>query len=251
MRRGVLAWVLVACSSPARPPVRGAPPKPPAIVVQLDYQPSFMIGAQFAGVPPFTLLEDGTLIDGHRGPAVEVVRLPREEVERIRAHVLELGFERLEGRRHCREDQVCGSDDSSTVLRVALPSGELREISTYHGASNEPATEKQITEYLASYPHPRGTRYRPAKAVLHVSVSSAPPPPACVKVDPELVRVRDPSHASWAFALEGPALASLLAVAPTNYGTFAACAGGTSYSLTIIPELPGVDLVKDLAHWLR
>lgn len=220
-------------------------------MVQLDYQPSFMIGAQFAGVPPFTLLDDGTLIDGHGGPAVEVVQLPRDEVERIRARVLELGFERLEGRRQCRDDQVCGSDDSYTVLRVALPSGELRETSTYHGASNEPGTENQITEYLVSYKHPRGTRYRPAKAVLHVSVNYTAAPPVCVRVDPDLVRVRDASRNSWAFALEGRALASLLAVAPTNYGPFAACVGGASYSLTIIPELPGVDLVKDLAHWLR
>ena len=34
---------------------------------------------------------------------------------------------------------------------------------------------------------------------------------------------------------------------PRNYAAF----GGVTYSLTIIPELPGIDLVKDLGYWLR
>lgn len=258
MRLPSCLLALAACSSAATPPPANQVPvraaKPPAIAVQLAYRGTFMIGPPFTQVPPFTLLDDGTLIVADEGAsAVEAVTLSRDDVDRIVRRVRELGFERLESHTSsCKQlggrRSMCVSDASYTILRVALPSGELREITTYADFSNEPQIHERIVEYLSHYKHPKGRPYRPTRAALHVHVDSAPVAPSCPSIDPALLHL-DGGDTMGAVVLEGAELASVLAIAPTNRGSFAACAGNVRFHLTLVPGVPGSDLSPELAPY--
>src|SRR5262245_17064641 len=101
--RSIVWLAVIACSAPAPsgPANVGtgpaAPAKPPTVRVQLAYRETFSIGPPFARVPPFTLLDDGTLIDiDEKTQMVMATRLPKAEADRIARAVLDLGFERLE-----------------------------------------------------------------------------------------------------------------------------------------------------------
>lgn len=258
MRLPSCLLALVACSSAATlPPANQAPSrpaKPPAIAVQLAYRGSFMIGPPFSQVPPFTLLDDGTLIVADEGAStVDTVTLSRDEVARIVRRVRELGFEGLESyTSHCKRVSAhlssCTSDGGYTILRVALPSGELREITTYEDFSNEPKIQERIVEYLSHYKHPKGTPYRPTRAALHVQVDTAPVKPSCPSIDPALLHRHD-GDTVWAVLLEGAELSSVLAIAPTNRSSFTACAGNVHFQLTLVPGVPGSDLSEELAPY--
>jgi hypothetical protein len=246
---------LVACSSAATPPpanqASSHPAKPPALAVQLAYRGTFMIGPPFSHVPPFTLLDDGTLIVAREGStAVETVPLSRGDVARIVRRVRELGFERLKSqtsscKRLSADRRLCVSDATYTILRVALPSGELREITTYADFSNEPQIHERIVEYLSHYKHPKGTPYRPTRAALHVHIDHAPVTPPCPSIDPALVHLDDGATMK-ALVLEGAKLTSVLAIAPTNRSSFTACAGNARFQLTLVPGVPGSDLSEEL-----
>ena len=256
MRLPSCLLALVACSSAATPPpANQASPragKPPAIAVQLAYRGTFMIGPPFSQVPPFTLLDDGTLIVADEGsPAVDTVTLSRDDVARIVRRVRELGFERLKSHtescmRLSNHTATCVSDAAYTILRVALPSGELREITTYADFSNEPQIHERIVEYLSHYKHPKGRPYRPTRAALHVRVDSAPVAPSCPSIDPALLHL-DTGDTMGAVVLEGAELTRVLAIAPTSRGSFIACAGNVRFQLTLVPGVPGSDLSAELA----
>ena len=257
MRLPSCLLALVACSSAATPPPPPAnqaslgPAKPPAIAVQLAYRSTFGIGPPFSQVPPFTLLDDGTLIVAdERSQAVETVTLSRDDVARIVRRVRELGFERLKSHiESCKrlggDRRLCVSDAAYTILRVALPSGELREITTYADFSNEPQIHERIVEYLSHYKHPKGTRYRPTRAALHVHVDGAPVTPSCPSIDPALLRRAD-GDTMWAVVLEGAELTPVLAIAPTTRDRFTACAGNARFQLMLVPGVPGSDLSAEL-----
>jgi hypothetical protein len=258
MRLPSCLLALVACSSAATSPpanqVSFRSVKPPAIAVQLAYRGTFMIGPPFTQVPPFTLLVDGTLIVAdEESPAVDTVTLSRDNVARVVGRVRELGFERLKShtdscKRLSDRTATCISDASYTILRVALPSGELREITTYANFSNEPQIHERIIEYLSHYKHPKGTPYRPARAALHVRVDYAPVTPSCPSIDPALLHLDD-GDTMGAAVLEGAELTSVLAIAPTNRGSFTACAGNVHFQLTLVPGVPGSDLSAELAPY--
>ncbi len=259
MRTSPCLLALVACSSAATPPPPSnqapfRPTKPPAIAVQLAYRGTFMIGPPFTQVPPFTLLDDGTLIvAGEGSPTVDTVTLSRDDVARIVRRVRELGFERLEShtdscKRLSDRTATCISDAAYTILRVALPSGELREITTYADFSNEPQIHERIVEYLSHHKHPKGTPYRPTRAALHVRVDNAPVTLSCPSIDPALLHLDD-GDTMWAVVLEGVELTSVLAIAPTNRGSFTACAGNVRFQLTLVPGVPGSDLSAELAPY--
>lgn len=255
MRSPSCLLALVACSSAATPPPANQAPllpvKPPAIAVQLAYRGTFMIGPPFSQVPPFTLLDDGTLIvAGEGSPSVDTVTLSRDDVARVVRRVRELGFERLKSytgscKRLSEDRSLCVSDAAYTILRVALPSGELREITTYADFSNEPQVHERIVEYLSHYKHPKGTPYRPTRAALHVHVDYAPVTPSCPSIDPALLHLRA-GATMWAVQLEGAELTSVLALAPNNRGKFTACAGNARFQLTLVPGVPGSDLSEEL-----
>ena len=112
----------------------------PGILVQYDYEPTFSTPESFqpfGRVPPFTMLEDGTLIyldDGRRYDERRVmeVHLSGYDADALVQQVLDLGFERLGNHAEQCENlddgsSVCIADASYTVLRVRLPSGEPRQ----------------------------------------------------------------------------------------------------------------------------
>lgn len=258
MRLPSCLLALVACSSAGTPPLANQPSshpaKPPAIAVQLAYRGTFMVGPPFTQVPPFTLLDDGTLIvAGEGATAVEMVTLSRDDIARIVRRVRELGFERLKShtsscKRLSESTRMCTSDAEYSILRVALPSGELREITTYADFSNEPQIHERIVEYLSHHKHPKGTPYRPTRAALHVQVDEAPVTPSCPSLDPALLHLDD-GATMGAVVLEGAALTSVLAIARTNRGRFTACAGNARFQLTLVPGVPGSDLSEELAPY--
>ena len=136
----------------------------PTIVVQLAFEPSFVMGPPFSEPPPFTLLDDGTLIEVARDASMVFERkLSQAEVDGIVSHLVGLGFERLESHKEsCGKPspsggKICVSDDTTTIVRVAL-NGELREIATYSSFSNEPDVLTRIVAYLSTERRPSGDR---------------------------------------------------------------------------------------------
>jgi len=257
-----VCWLLlacIACSTPSRPAPSnvGTRPlaRPDAIAVQLGYRGTFMIGPPFSAVPPFTLLEDGTLIATAEGEPVHTTTLSRAEVDAIVQHVIDLGFEKLQSHpESCKQldgnRSMCVSDASFTILRVALPTtGKLAEIVTYADFSNEPAIHDNIVAYLAHHAHPHTTPYRPRQAVMHVQPQTDPPIASCPAIAPALLHRADTSV--WGVVLEGAELDAILALAPANNATWFACAGGAMYRLTLVPGVPGGDLDAELAVYRR
>jgi len=228
--------------------------KPAAIAVQLAYRATFGIGPPFSQVPPFTLLEDGTFIGTPAEGPIYTTSLTRDEVARVIRHVRELGFEKLENHTdHCQptssNTEVCTSDASYSILRVALPGGLLREIPSYGGFSNEPEILRNIVEYLEHPKYPHTASYRPTVAALHVQQQQQPPVADCKAIDPALLRVEDRDF--WAFEIDGPELVSVLATAPANNAAWFACVNRLMYRLTLVPGVPGSDLSAELASYKR
>jgi len=256
-----LRWlpvVLVACSASAKaPPTNRAEPtaaKPATIAVQLAYRGTFMIGPPFSQVPPFTLLDDGTLIVAKSDGPVYAARLSRAEADAIVQHVHDLGFDRLEShtdtcQRH-GTTRLCVSDGSYTILRATRADGTLHEVTTYESFSNEPEIHRKVVEYLEGYKATNTAPYRPTTGVLHVQVDKARAKPACPHIDPAILR-REPGKTMWAFEITNPALDQVLALAPANRQAFAACAGDVMFQMVFVPAVPGSDLSGELEPYKR
>lgn len=250
----LLAISLVACSTPAKPPPPGnvtvpVAGKPAEIAVQLAYRGTFSIGPPFSTLPPFTLLDDGTLIGVAESSPVHTTTLSRDEVAKIIQHVRDLGFEKLESHtQSCKKNPdgtgLCVSDAAFTILRVAID-GKLREVTTYADFSNEPAIHTKIVDYLEHHKHPRSMTYRPTSAVMHVQPQDAPPIARCPAIDPALLHV-EPDTNIWAVKLDGRELDAILKLAPANNGNWIACAGKAMYRLVLVPGIPGFDLQGEL-----
>ncbi len=148
---GLLVAAFVACSTEPQPTATPAPDTDqfdlPDVLIQFDYEPTFSTPERFAPfgrVPPFTLLEDGTLIYLDEGgqydeQRVMEVRLSGDDVEALVQQVLDLGFERLEnyseqcqnlddGTGMCLADAFLYSPESPSPLRRASPGQDLREL---------------------------------------------------------------------------------------------------------------------------
>jgi len=249
IRAAVLS--LVACSAAATPAPRslsntGEPAtREPSILVQLAFEPSFVVGPPFSEPPPFTLLDDGTLIEVKGSSMVFERKLSRGEVDRIMSHLVELGVERLQSHKDsCSKpspngSRLCVSDDTTTIVRVVL-NGKLREIATYSSFSNEPAVLNKIVAYLSTDRRPTGKRYAPSAAAVHVR-QHATRPNGCVAIDPELVEHR-PGRERWTLQLHGSTLAALMAVLPSNIGRFWRCIGDAAFEIVVVPAVPGFDV---------
>ena len=254
-----LLVALLACSAPASPPPGNvavpAPAKPASIAVQLAYKGTFFIGPPFSQVPPFTLLDDGTLILAEQGKPVTTARLSRGQIENVLADLDKLGFAKLESHpEHCKkvsnDRSLCVSDDSYTILRVIQPSGTLREVVTYSDFSNEPEILKSIVAYFDKVEHPPTTPYRPAVAALHVQRQSSTPPANCRAVEPALLRI-EPDTTIWGRKIEGKELDAFLAIVGKNQGSAFVCADKAVYQLTLLPGVPGSDLDAELEIYTR
>ncbi len=124
---GLLVAAFVACSTEPQPTATPAPDTDqfdlPDVLIQFDYEPTFSTPERFAPfgrVPPFTLLEDGTLIyldEGGRYDEQRVmeVRLSGDDVEALVQQVLDL--ERLT---KPLLEQKARADDGTTYGQESL-----------------------------------------------------------------------------------------------------------------------------------
>ncbi len=231
---GLLAAASVACAGSA-----GAPDSLdtdrfdfPGVVVQYDSEPTFSTGAEsfqpFGRVPPFTMLEDGTLVyvDEGRGydERVMEVKLSENDADALLQQVLDLGFERLGNHAEQCEDSgggatACLADASYTVLRVRLPSGEPRQVRIYANFGRDPQALQAIRSLLSGYSHPDARPYVPAKATLFIR------PIAVEELEARLLWLND-RRGDFFFQNEGEA-----------------------YHTTLVPWLPSVDYTTDLAAY--
>ena len=103
----------------------------PGVMVQYDSEPTFFTRESFepfGRVPPFTMMEDGTVVyldEGQRydEQRVMAVSISEDERDALVQQVLDLGFERLASHDEQCEDSgrgasACLADASYTVLRV-------------------------------------------------------------------------------------------------------------------------------------
>lgn len=154
------------------------------ILIQLAYEPGFTLPEYrfpFGRTPHFTLLADGRAIytDENRDSKMMLARLSQDEAAALLQKVREMGFERLES-----HTDMCGklpdglesciADASTSVLRIRVESGSLREIRNYASFSNDPATYEAIYNLLNGYTHPGAEVYLPHAATLFVRI--VPPP---------------------------------------------------------------------------
>jgi hypothetical protein len=254
-----LVLALAACSAPAKRDAVGnttgpTPAKPAAIAVQLTYKGTFMIGPPFSRPPPFTLLDDGTLIGATEDAQLYTAKLSGAEVARIIKRVRDLGFDRLEDHLDsCKRTgnvSMCVSDASFTILRVARPDGTLREVTTYGGFSNDEKAHDAIVDYLSKYKPASSAPYRPAFGVVHVNVDTTPAKPPCSAIDPAMLNLETAKSTMWATEIRGAALDKVLAIAGGER-KFDACAAEVLFHLTFVPGVPGMDIAGELEPYKR
>ncbi len=204
----LLAVVLSACAS-ALPQTGADPTQPPAgisgldpqdVLVQLDYEPGFVMQEfhyPFGRTPYFTLYAGGQLVyvDQNQDGKVMQVQLSPDEAAALLQQVRGLGFDKLESHTDMcgtASDgaETCISDMSTTILRVRMEDGSLREIRNYANFSNDPAAYDAIYTLLNGYTNPAAAVYLPDNATLFVRIVPAPEDasPAAWSLDPAYVK---------------------------------------------------------------
>ena len=250
---GLLVAAFVACSTEPQPTATPAPDTDqfdlPDVLIQFDYEPTFSTPERFAPfgrVPPFTLLEDGTLIyldEGGRYDEQRVmeVRLSGDDVEALVQQVLDLGFERLKNySEQCQNlddgTGMCLADASYTVLRVRLPSGEPRQVRIYANFGSDLQALESIRSTLREYSHPDARPYVPAKATLFIRPMAEAVDVTVLdwELGPAWLEADDKGR-QRARVVDGDALATLLASVPRNVGDFFFQHEGQAYHMTLVP----------------
>ncbi len=212
----LLALLLAACtpmiplSLSGKEPTQPAPTTAPSgafsgldpqdILVQLDYEPGFTLpeySSPFGRTPYFTLLADGRVIyiDENQDSKVMQAQLSPDQAAALLQKVHDLGFDRLESHTDmCGKlpdgTDNCVADMSTSVLRVRMADGSLREIHNYANFSNDPAAYEAVFNLLNDYTGPEAAVYVPDAATLFVRI--VPPPeqssPANWPLDPAYVK---------------------------------------------------------------
>ncbi len=205
----VLTFILAACA-PLLPQTGADPTRSPSgvtsgldagdILVQLDYEPGFMLPEyryDFGRTPYFTLLADGTVIyvDQNQDGKVMQAQLSQEEAAALLQQIRDLGFADLESHTDmCGVSadgvETCIADMSTSVLRVRMADGSLREIKNYANFSNDPAAYEAIYSLLNDFSSPEATVYQPHAATLFVRIVSPPEDasPANWPLDPAYIQ---------------------------------------------------------------
>jgi hypothetical protein len=236
------------------------PLQPANIVLQLAWEGGLTrpeVTYAFGNVPEFTLLADGSAYyvdppEFDQRQTMVAHLMPAESQELVQ-RVLDLGFERLESYADSCQSLPDGScqcvaDAGTSILRVRLPGGELREIRNYADFANNPAVLTAIRTLLTEYRHPQAEPYQPEKAALFLRPAPSssdfpvldwPLPPAWL--------VGGTGDFSCVRVLAGADLGSLLAVTGRNLGDSYVRAGDQVYSLYLVPWLPGVDYTELVA----
>jgi hypothetical protein len=278
-----LIFILAACAPTVPVPQTGAEPTQPAaaptpaptaaptfvisgldaedILIQLTYEPGFVLPEYrypFGRTPYFTLLADGRAIyvDENQDAKVMQAQFTQAEAAALLQKIRDMGFERLESHTDmcgmmADGTQSCIADASTSVMRVRLENGSLREIRNYANFSNGPATYEAIYNLLNQYTHPQAAIYVPHAATLFVRI--VPPPenssPADWPLDANYVKRAQAASDQFAAIVLNTEEA---AVWQKNVGidnspiTFQL--NGQPVSGFFVPWLPGDDFTKDIAE---
>ena len=233
---------------------------PEDILVQLDYEPGFVMQEYhypFGRVPFFTLLADGRVIyvDESRDYQVMQAQLTQAEASALLQQVLDLGFAGLESHTDfcgtlADGSKPCISDASTNVMRVRMEDGSLREIKNYASFSNDPAAYDAIYNLLNEYVHPKAALYLPHGATLFVRIVPRPEEasPADWPLDPAYVEraLTDPDQfTAEALSAEEAALWQNLVGVDNRSIVFQL--NGQPVSGMFVPWLPGVDFTEEIA----
>jgi hypothetical protein len=250
------------CPSSGTMAVSTTTPQPADVVLELAWEGGFTrpeLAFAFGRVPQFSLLPDGRAfyLDPPEWDRAQVMvaRLAPAEVEALVQRVQGLGFEGLESYAEQCQPQpggtcLCVMDAGQSILRVRLPSGQVREVRNYYDFANDPEALSAIRTLLQDYRHPAAEAYTPDRAALFVRVVSPPGddpildwplPPAWLTGS-----TGDPSCARM---VSGSDLQALLAATGRNLGDFYFRAGDTGrvYDVYLVPWLPGVDYAELIA----
>lgn len=267
--------VLAACVPDAPIPQTGVGPTEPAggetpavvipglqpedILVQLDYEPGFTLPEyryEFGRSPFFTLLADGRVIyvDELQDSKVMVARLSPEAATALLEQVREMGFERLESHtdmcgRLADGSEPCIADASTSVMRVRMEDGSLREIRNYANFSNEPQTYDAIFNLLNDFNHADASVFEPHAATLFVRI--APPPemssPADWPLDPAYVeRALSAADQSTAVVLSAEEAALWQQVVGVDNMGITFQLEGQPVTGMFVPWLPGQDFSAEV-----
>ncbi len=280
----LLIFVLAACA-PAPMPQTGVEPTQPAespepasptpapavfpgleaddILVQLDYEPGFTLPEYryaFGRVPFFTLLADGRVIyvDENQDFKVVIAQLSIEEATALLEQVRDFGFERLESHTDmCGKmvdgSETCIADASTSVMRVRMEDGTLREIKNYANFANEPAAYDAIYNLLNNYENEQATVYLPHGATLFVRTAEMPTDasPADWPFDPAYIELTRFGEMGAAFALSAEEAALWQLQVGVNSGPIILQHKGQPISAMFVPWMPGVDYTDEIAAEFR
>lgn len=284
----LMILILAACAPNAPVPQTGAEPTKPAdtaapavtetpgateapaggisglededILVQLTFEPGFTLQEltyPFGRNPYFTLLADGRVIyiDETQDYKVVQAQLSQDEAAALLQKVREMGFEHLESHTDmCGKladgSEPCIADASTTIMRVRMEDGSLREIRNYANFSNGPATYDAIYNLLNDYKHPEAAVYTPHAATLFVRI--VPPPemssPADWPLDPAYVkRAQSAADQFTAVVLSAEEAALWQKDVGINNNSITFQLEGQPVSGFFVPWLPGEDFSKEIA----
>jgi hypothetical protein len=274
-----LALVLVAYASqtqqpgptpaPTSPGEQGPGPAsgPLEVLIQLDWEGGFAppeVSMPFGRVPAFTLLADGRVLYVDEGDPMEpdqeqllIAQLSPEETAVLVQNVLDLGFERLESYLdQCQKlsdgTSQCVADAGYSILRVRLPSGDLREIKNWHEFANDTDSLMAIRNLLSQYRHAAAEPYVPDKATLFVQpILSAEGVELSGDwpLDPAWLVPPDPATQQWAGVPTGAEWDALLEVTLRNMGIYYFYHAGKFHQIVLVPWIPGTNYADEVAGY--
>ncbi len=247
-------------SSPPLIDLGGLPPG--TILIQEDYEPGFTrieLHREFGRFPPFTLYGDGTLIYLEEGNTEAEQRVMQasvypDEIQALFGEVLAAGFAGLESytdfcMAQADGTQMCVADAGTSILRVRMPDGELREVKNYYEFANDPAALLEIRALLSDYSHPSAQPFEPAGASLFlhaldqavgVTVQDWP-------LDPEWLDGLEISVGEMvAVPLQGEQLTSYLSAVSGSIGDAFFSLDGRDFAAYLVPWLPGTDFTEEI-----
>jgi hypothetical protein len=285
----LLMLVLAACApaapvpqtgvEPTKPAVTAAPPAtevPEAtevptgelsgldadeILLQLTYEPGFTLPEYrfpFGRTPYFTLLADGRVIyiDETQDYKVMQAQLSQAEAASLLRKVREMGYEHLQSHTDmCGKladgSEPCIADASTTVMRVRMEDGSLREIKNYANFSNGPDTYDAIYNLMNDYTHVDAAVYVPQAATLFIRIVPAPEDasPADWPLNPAYVqRAQNAAPEQFtAVVLNAEETALWNKTVGLNNGSITFQLDGQPVSAFFVPWLPGEDFTADVA----
>ena len=273
----LLILILAACtpalpipqtgSQPTQPAVTEAPPVVFAgldaedILLQLTYEPGFVLPEYrfaFGRTPHFTLLADGRAIyvDENQDYKVLLAQLTQAETAALLQQVRDMGFAQLESHTDmCGKlvdgSEPCIADASTSIMRVRMEDGSLREIRNYANFSNGPVTYEAIYNLLNEYTHPQAAIYLPQAATLFVRIVPQPEmsSPASWPLNAAYVKLAQAAPEQFtAVALNAEEAAMWQKEVGINNSSIVFQLDGQPVSAFFVPWLPGEDYAQAIAE---